>query len=204
MTEQEKMIQGMIYDSSDATLQKARNYAHKLCSRYNRLQDDRDPRRRKIVDALIPNNNGVYFQGPIFFDYGKNTTFGKRCYANYNLSVLDVCPVTIGDDVFMGCNVAIMTPMHPLLLDERKQYVNEHGRMTDKEYGKPITIESGCWIASNVVICGGVTIGQESVIGAGSVVTKNIPSGVLAAGNPCKVIRKISKEDSIYLKKELF
>ncbi len=119
------------------------------------------------------------------------------------LCVLDVCPVTIGDDVMMGCNVSLMTPIHPLLFEERKHYVNAHGRLTDREYAKPIVIEAGCWIASNVVICGGVTIGSESVIGAGSVVTKDIPRGVFAAGNPCRVIRKITIEDSIYRQKDL-
>ena len=88
--------------------------------------------------------------------------------------------------------------------DERKMYVNKLGRVTDMEYAKPITIKSNTWIASNVTICGGVTIGEGCVIGAGSVVTRDIPDGVFAAGNPCKVIRKITQEDSIYLKKDLF
>lgn len=203
MTEKEKMIKGMIYDSSDEELAMERNRAHRQCAQFNKIEDDGDPQKRQIIDLLIPDNGGVYLQGPIFFDYGWNTTFGHRCYGNYNLCVLDVCPVTIGDDVMMGCNVSLMTPIHPLLFEERKQYVNAHGKFTDREYAKPIVIEAGCWIASNVVICGGVTIGSESVIGAGSVVTKDIPRGVLAAGNPCRVIRKITAEDSIYCQKDL-
>lgn len=203
MTEQKKMLNGMIYDSNDDELKTMRAYAHRLCSKYNRL-DETDKEREDIVDSLIPQNNGVYLQGPIFFDYGEFTTFGKRCYANFNLTVLDCAPVTIGDDVFFGPNVCIATPVHPLLPVERNLYAREDGVMTDREYAKPITIKSGCWIASNVVICGGVTIGEGCVIGAGSVVTRDIPDGVFAAGNPCKVIRKITEADSIYKKKNLW
>ena len=204
MTEEEKMIKGMIYDGSVDCLLNQRTKAHKLCNQYNKTEDDNDPRRKEILDELVPNNNGVYLQGPIYFDYGVNTSFGKHCYANFHLTILDICPVTIGDNVFIGPNVSLVTPIHPFLPEERNLYRNENGRITDKEYAKPITIKSNCWIASNVTICGGVTIGEGVVIGAGSVVTRDIPDGVFAAGNPCKIIRKITKEDSIYLKKELF
>ena len=128
----------------------------------------------------------------------------KQCDANFNFTVLDCAPVTIGDDVFFGPNVCIATAVHPLIAVERNMYETEHGMLTDREYAKPIVIQSGCWIASNVVVCGGVTIGQGSVIGAGSVVTRDIPEGVFAAGNPCRVIRKITEQDSVYLKKELW
>ena len=204
MTEEQKMIKGMIYDSSDDYLSSSRKKAHKLCQQYNKIEEDDNPKRTEIISELIPNNNGVYLQGPIYFDYGKYTCFGKGCYANFNFTVLDVCPVTIGDNVFFGPNVSVVTPIHPLLHDERKMYVNKLGRVTDMEYAKPITIKSNTWIASNVTICGGVTIGEGCVIGAGSVVTRDIPDGVFAAGNPCKVIRKITQVDSIYLKKDLF
>lgn len=204
MTEKEKMTNGMIYDPSDETLAKERNKAHRLSYEYNQIIDENNPRREEIVKELIPNNNGVYLQGPIYFDYGINTKFGKGCFANFNLTILDCSPVEIGDNVFMGPNVSIMTPVHPLLSSERNMYVNEKGILTDKEYSKPIKIGSNCWIASNVTIIGGVTIGDDVVIGAGSVVTKDMPSSYLCAGNPCKPIRKITKEDSIYLKKGLF
>ncbi len=97
-----------------------------------------------------------------------------------------------------------MTPIHSFLSDERNMFINKNGVATDYEYAKPINIGSNCWIASNVTICGSVTIGSGCVIGAGSVVTKDIPEGCFTAGNPCRVIRKITEEDSIYLKKELF
>lgn len=203
MTEQEKMIAGKIYDPNDDELLTMRAYAHKTCNRYNKLDED-DDKRQEILDMLIPENNGAYLQGPIYFDYGEFTTFGKGCYANFNFTVLDCAPVTIGDSVFFGPNVTIATPVHPLLAAERNMYKRADGVMTDNEYAKPITIKSNCWIASNVVICGGVTIGEGCVIGAGSVVTRDIPAGVFAAGNPCKVIRKLTEQDSIKLKKELW
>ncbi len=203
MTEKEKMINGMIYDPNETELQTMRTTAHKLCNRYNKCDED-DEARLEVLNLLLDNPNGAYLQGPIYFDYGKFTSFGKQCYANFNFTVLDCAPVNIGDNVFFGPNVCIATPMHPMLFEERNQYVRNDGLLTDREYAKPITIQSNCWIASNVVICGGVTIGEGSVIGAGSVVTKDIPSGVLAAGNPCKVIRKLTKDDSIYLKKNLW
>ena len=203
MTEKEKMLAGMIYDPSDNELQHMRTSAHKLCNAYNKLDED-SKRRAKVLNKLLPHGNGVYLQGPIYFDYGHFTTFGKNCYANFNLTILDCCPVTIGDNVFMGTGVSIVTPVHPLLPAERNMYLNERGVMTDREYAKPIVIGSNCWIASNVTVCGGVTIGEGCVIGAGSVVTRDIPAGTFAAGNPCRVIRKLTEADTIHLKKNLW
>ena len=203
MTEKAKMIAGMIYDPSDNELQNLRTTAHKLCNAYNKLDED-DEARAEVLAKLLPNGNGAYLQGPIYFDYGVFTKFGKGCYANFNLTILDCCPVTIGDNVFIGTGVSLVTPVHPFLSEERNMYLNERGILTDKEYAKPITIGSNCWIASNVTVCGGVTVGDNTVIGAGSVVTRDIPSGVLAAGNPCKVIRKLTEKDSIYLKSNLW
>lgn len=203
MTEREKMLAGMIYDPSDNELQTMRTAAHKLCNAFNKLDED-DEARGEILGKLLPHGNGVYLQGPIYFDYGVFTKFGKGCFANFNLTILDCCPVTIGDNVFIGTGVSLVTPVHPLLPAERNMYQNVSGVLTDKEYAKPIVVGSDCWIASNVTICGGVTIGQGSVIGAGSVVTRDVPSGVFAAGNPCRVIRKLTEQDSIYLKLQLW
>ena len=123
---------------NEDTLYNQRALAHKLCSQYNKIEDDSDPRRKEIIDKLIPNNNGVYLQGPIYFDYGKNIEFGKHCFANFNLTILDICPVTIGDNVFIGPNVSLVTPIHPFLPEERNLYRNEKGRITDKEYQQSI------------------------------------------------------------------
>ena len=205
MNEQQKMLSGKIYDPSDKELEKKRMKAHRLSKDYNNTYEDEWEKRKEIIEQLIPNmGENTYLLGPIQFDYGVFTTFGKNCFANFNFTVLDCCPVTIGNDVFFGPNCSIMTPLHPFISDERKMRVKEDGTLYDLEYAAPIIIEDGCWLASNVIVCGGVTIGKGSVIGAGSVVTRNISSGVFAAGNPCRVIREITSEDSIELKKDLF
>lgn len=169
MTEKEKMLAGMLYDPSDSEL-----------------------------TELLPNTpNLPNLQAPIYFDYGCNTYFGKFSGTNFNFTCLDVCPVHIGDNVMIGPNVTLATPMHPLLPEERNVKKREDGSYYNLEYAKPITIENDCWLASNVTVCGGVTIGKGSVIGAGSVVTRNIPPYSLAAGNPCRVIRELTEDDRI-------
>ncbi len=196
MTEKEKMIAGKLYDPSDKELATLRTKAHNLSQDYNKTYETEEERRKEILDELVPNRKeGVYLQGPVQFDYGVFTTIGENTYANFNFTVLDCAPVNIGDNVFFGPNVSILTPMHPFCFDERNMYKKEDGSLANSEYAKPIIIGSNCWIAGNVTICGGVTIGEGSVIGAGSVVTKDIPSGVLAVGVPCKVIREITDED---------
>ncbi len=205
MNEKEKMLLGKIYDGSDKELFELRTRAHKLSKMYNDTIDDDYELRNKILNELIPNRGeGVYLQGPIYFDYGVFTKIGKNTFANFNLTILDICPVTIGENVFMGPNVSLLTPLHPLRFQERNMYMNDKGLITDKEYGAPITIGDNCWIAGNVTILAGVTIGEGCVIGAGSVVTKNIPANSLAYGNPCRVARTISEKDSIELKQHLF
>ena len=203
MTEWDKMISGQIYNANHPELIKKRHIAHQLCQKYNRIDDKKTKKRDKIINQLLPNHKeGLYLQGPIYFDYGVLTTFGKNCYANFNLTILDVCPVTIGDNVFFGPNVSLLTPLHPLCYEDRNAYFDkELGYVTDKEYASPISIGDNCWIAGGVTICGGVTIGSGTVIGAGSVVTKDIPSHVLAFGVPCKVQREITEKDSLKNKK---
>ena len=194
MTEKEKMLAGKIYDTSDEELAAMRLKAHKLSARYNSVFEDEEDIRNKILSELIPNiGKGTYIQGPIQFDYGAFTTFGENCYANFNFTVLDICPVTIGDNVFFGPNCMLATPVHPFRYQERNIKYKEDGTAYDDEYAKPITIGSNCWLASNVVVIGGVTIGDGCVIGAGSVVTRDIPANSLAAGNPCRVIRNIRR-----------
>lgn len=198
MTEKEKMISGQIYDSSEPELLKMRSKAHKLCADYNKTYESEANERKNILKDLIPNQSeNLYLQGPIQFDYGTFTTFGKNCYANFNFTVLDCAPVTIGDDVFFGPNCSLVTPIHPLLNEERKAKLKPDGTFFAPEYAKPIKIGSGCWFATNVTVCGGVTIGENCVIGAGSVVTRDIPPNSFAAGVPCKVIRQLSEKDSI-------
>ncbi len=205
MTEQEKMLAGKIYDPSDAVLLEKRTRAHRLCRDYNDTYETDEERRAQILAELIPEmGEGTCLLDPIRFDYGVFTSFGTNCFANFNLTVLDTCPVRIGNDVFFGPNCTIATPIHPLLPAERNMRFKEDGTPYDLEYGAPITIGDGCWLASNVTVCGGVTIGAGTVIGAGSVVTRDIPAGVFAAGNPCRVIRPITEQDSIHLKEHLW
>ena len=197
MNQRELMLSGKIYDPNDPELLELRIKAHKLSFEYNATPETEMKKRQEIMEELIGElGENVYLQGPIQFDYGCFTSIGERTYANFNLTILDTCPVKIGNDVFIGPNVSILTPMHPLRWQERNTYYREDGVLTDKEYGKPVKIGDNVWIAGNVTICGGVTIGNGSVIGAGSVVIKDIPSDCLAAGNPCQVIRKITEHDA--------
>lgn len=204
MTEKEKLLAGKIYDQMDPELVQIRNQAHALCQQFNALSD-LDPKRNEILKELLGNiEETAFIQGPIQFDYGKFTSFGKNSFANFNLTVLDCNSVTIKDNVFMGPNVSLYTALHPLRYQDRNMYYRKDGIKTDKEYAFPIVIESNCWIGGSVTICGGVTIGEGSVIGAGSVVLKDIPPHVIAAGVPCKVIREITEADSLENHPELF
>lgn len=205
MTEKEKMLAGKIYDPNEEELLRLRRNAHKLCKDYNDTYEDEEEKRNKILNGLLPHRGeGSYLQGPVYFDYGIFTKVGKNFYANFNFTVLDVCPVTIGDNVFIGPNVSVLTPKHPLRWQDRNIYNSGKGYDTDREYGAPITIGDNCWIAGNVTICAGANIGSGCVIGAGSVVTRDIPENSLAFGNPCRAVRKITDEDRLELKKQLF
>ncbi|MFK3587311.1 sugar O-acetyltransferase [Lactobacillus sp. 23-2] len=203
MTEKEKMLAGKIYDSTDSELVGLRAKAHRLSKEFNDLLEN-DGRRTEILKELGIAGDAFYLQGPVQFDYGCFTSIGKNSYANFNLTCVDCCPVTIGDNVFIGPNVSLLTPMHPLRWQDRNQYLKADGTATDKEYAKPITIGDNCWLAGNVTVCGGVTIGEGCVIGAGSVVTRDIPANTLAVGIPCRPIREITAEDALENHPELF
>ena len=198
MTNKERMLSGKIYDPSEEELVSLRQKCHRLCLTYGNTPEGEVGKRQSILKEMgIQLGENVYLQGPIHFDYGCFTSIGDNSYANFNLTILDTCPVKIGKNVFIGSGVSIVTPLHPLRYQERNIYQTPDGRFTDREYGKPIIIEDNCWIASNATICGGVIIGKGSVIGAGSVVTRSIPESSLAVGNPCRVIRKITEEDKL-------
>ena len=190
------MLAGQLYDPSDPELSRMRVKARKLARRYNQTDEDEEERQKEILRELLPNSKELpALQAPVWFDYGCNTTFGKFSGANFHFTCLDVCPVHIGDNVLIGPNVTLATPMHPMLPEERNVRKRDDGSLYNLEYARPITIENDCWLASDVVVCGGVTIGEGSVIGAGSVVTRSIPPHSLAVGNPCRVIRRITEED---------
>lgn len=192
------MLAGKPYRPGTAELHQFSRLAHRLCRDYNLLADTDKEERNAIIDRLFPDHQeGVYLQGPINVDYGRFTSLGKNFYANFNLTILDTCPVKIGDNVMCGPNVNILTPLHPLLPSQRNTRVFEDGTVDDYEYGAPITIGDNCWLAGNVTVCAGVTIGSGCVIGAGAVVTRDIPDNSLVVGVPGRVIRKITEEDRL-------
>lgn len=207
MTEREKALAGYkIYDPFCEGMPDDRTRAHRLCKLYNDTFDTETEKRSHILSELFPSlGENVYLQGPIYVDCGINTTIGKNSYANFNLTILDEGKITIGENVFIGPSVSLLTPVHPLCYQDRNPFLNEKTCCTTNlEYTAPITIGDNCWIAAGVIVCGGVTIGEGCVIGAGSVVTKSIPANSLAAGNPCRVIRPITEADRLSAHPELF
>jgi maltose O-acetyltransferase len=180
-TEKEKMLAGELYDATDPQLTEERIQARLLLKALNETREDAAEERHTILKALIPNAGpGLWLQPPFYCDYGSNMMIGEKVFFNFNCVVLDVMQVTIGSRSLFGPNVQIYTATHPL---------NYKERATGLEFARPITIGEDVWVGGSVVICPGVTIGDRCVIGAGSVVTKDIPAGVFAAGNPCRVIR---------------
>jgi maltose O-acetyltransferase len=182
-TERQKMVAGDLYDPMDPELVAARDQARDLCQALNATRErEREERRRILRELVASGGDSVWMQPPFFCDYGANITLGERVFFNFNCVVLDVCPVRIGDFTLFGPGVQILTPMHPLDADLRRK----------EEYGKPIEIGADVWVGGAAIILPGVSIGSGAVIGAGSVVTRDVPDGVFAAGNPCRVIREIT------------
>ena len=193
-SEKEKMLQGLPYKAFGPELLEERQLAKEKVFDFNNTRPTDIETRNKIINSLLGKTNGSFFIEPPFrCDYGYNISIGKNFYANYNLVILDCAKVTIGDNVLIGPNVSISTAGHPIHFEKRNE---------EWEYAFPITIENNVWLGSNVVINPGVTIGENSVIGSGSVVTKNIPSNVIAVGNPCKVKREITEDDRLYYYKK--
>ncbi|GAA3602097.1 sugar O-acetyltransferase [Secundilactobacillus similis] len=198
-TEQERMLAGEMYNSMDADLVAQRESAHNDCLAYNQLPEAAETERQTLVDHLMPNHGeGCYLQGPVQFDYGRYITVGDNFYANFNFTVLDEAPITVGNNVMCGPNVTLVTALHPLRYQQRNMKTKDRdGEDYSYEHALPITIGDNCWLASNVTVIGGVTIGSGCVIGAGSVVVKDIPANSLAVGNPCRVVREITEADQL-------
>ena len=181
-SEREKMLAGELYDALDPELVKARDRARDLCQVLNATREaDREVRRELLRQIFGKGGDTVWMQPPFFCDYGTNIEVGERVFFNFNCTVLDVCKVTIGEYSQFGSGVQILTPLHPLSAELRRK----------QEYGAPVNIGSDVWVGSGAIILPGVTIGARAVIGAGSVVTRDLPADVLAVGNPCRVIRQI-------------
>jgi maltose O-acetyltransferase len=182
MSEREKMLAGELYDPFDPELVARRNRARDLCQSLNATREaETQERRRILVELFGSGGDTVWMQPPFFCDYGTNIELGERVFFNFNCVVLDVCPVRIGRFTLFGPAVQIYTPMHPLDAELRRR----------QEFGKPVDVGSDVWVGGGAIILPGVRIGARAVIGAGSVVTRDVPEGVFAAGNPCRVIREI-------------
>jgi maltose O-acetyltransferase len=182
-TEKDKMLAGELYDPLDPELVWGRERARDLCDDLNATRErDQDTRRSILKQLFGRGGETVWMQPPFFCDYGSNILLGERVFFNFNCVVLDVCLVKIGDFTLFGPAVQIYTATHPMDAELRRT----------QEFAKPVEIGCDVWVGGGAVICPGVTIGSKAVIGAGSVVTRDIPGGVFAAGSPCRVIRGVT------------
>jgi len=182
-TEKEKMLAGELYDPLDPELVQARERARDLCQDLNVTRERDQELRRSILKELFGRGgDSVWMQPPFFCDYGSNILLGERVFFNFSCVVLDVCQVKVGDFTLFGPGVQIYTATHPMNATLRRK----------QEFATPIEIGSDVWMGCGAIICPGVKIGSKSVIRAGSVVTRDIPDSVFAAGNPCRVVREIT------------
>ena len=189
MTEKDKMLAGELYDANyNKNLEKERERAKDLCYEFNKLKPSDREKQNELLNKLFGKTKGTFrVEQPFMCDYGYNIEIGENFYSNHNLIILDPNKVIFGDNVFIAPNCSFYTAGHPLDYETRNKGL---------EYAKPIKVGNNVWIGGNVVVLPGVTIGDNAVIGAGSVVTKDIPSNVVAVGNPCKVIKEIYKQDN--------
>lgn len=188
MTEKDKAARGLLYDANyDPVLSEERLFCKGILYEYNRLHPALLEEREKLIKKLLgKTGRNLIIEQPFLCDYGYNIEVGENFYANTHCTILDAAKVTFGDNVFIASDCGFYTAGHPLDVEQRNQGL---------EYAFPITVGNNVWIGGQVVVLPGVSIGDDTVIGAGSVVCKNIPAGVIAAGNPCKVIREITDKD---------
>ncbi|MBC2403604.1 sugar O-acetyltransferase [Clostridium saccharobutylicum] len=195
MTEKEKMLRGKPYKSFEETLLNERQHAKELLFDFNALRPSEIKKRNDIIKNLFGKTGESFFIEPPFrCDYGYNIEIGENFYSNYNCIILDCAKVTIGNNVFLAPNVGIYTAGHPIHYEPRNE---------EYEYAFSISIGNNVWIGGNTVINPGVNVGDNCVIGSGSVITKDIPANCIAVGNPCRVIREITDEDKNYYFKKL-
>ncbi|USH01650.1 sugar O-acetyltransferase [Grimontia kaedaensis] len=186
-TEKQKMLSGELYRASDEELVADKMRCREAMRRFNQSLPESDEWKTAKRDLLPNAPESVYIEPPFFCDYGIHVTFGENVFMNFNCTILDVAPVTIGNRVMMANNVQLLTATHPLDV-QRRVYDLE-------EYGLPITVGDNAWLGGGVIVLPGVTIGKNCVIGAGSVVTKDIPDNTIAVGNPAKVVRDLTAEE---------
>ncbi len=188
MTEKEKRDMGLLYDANyDKELVEQRINCQCMCHEYNLLSPANKEKREELIRKIIGNHKENFvIEQPFRCDVGSNITIGNNFYSNYNLVILDGAKVTFGDNVFIGPDCGFYTAGHPLNVNLRNRGL---------EYARPITVGHNVWFGGGVKVMPGVTIGNNCVIGSGSVVTKDIPQNTVAAGNPCKVIRVLTDEE---------
>lgn len=188
MTEKEKMLKGLLYDANyNKELLADRLKAKDLCFKYNTtLPSDEESLRKIIGELKIKTKENFFLTPPFYCDYGYNISVGENFYANHNLVILDGNRVSFGDNVFIAPYCTFSTAGHPIDKERRNKGL---------EYAHPITVGDDVWFGANVTVLPGVKIGSNVVIGAGSLVNKDIPDNSLAFGNPCKVVRKITEKD---------
>lgn len=188
MTEMEKMQQGLLYNANyDPDLTRQRTLCKDICHAFNQLPPSQKQQQDQLIQQLFGKvGDGLYITAPFWCDYGYNIYVGKNFYTNHNCVILDCAPVRFGDNVFIGPNCVFSTAGHPLNTQQRNQGL---------EYAYPITVGDNVWFGAGVTVLPGVTIGSDTVIGAGSLVNRDIPSGVVAAGSPCRVLRPITPQD---------
>lgn len=204
MTEEEKIFAGQLFWPGAPELVDRKRKTHDLNVKYNQtMEEDVEERTALLGEMLGSFGEGCRIQGPVYFHYGVHTHIGRNFFANFNLTVQDDGPVTIGDNVSLGPGCTICTPVHPMIAKERAGIRNEKGEVHPMCWAKPVVIGDNCWFGANVTVCPGVTIGPGCVIGAGAVVTRDIPANSFAAGVPCRVIRQITEADSMKYKPEI-
>lgn len=182
-TERELMLVGEMYDPFDPELLALRKKARELFQAFNRTSEDDGSHRKALLQELLGQAGpGLWIEPPFYCDYGCHIEAGEKVFMNFNCTILDVCRVRIGSHTMLGPNVQVYTATHPL---------DWQARSSGRENGKAIDIGAYVWIGGGAILCPGVSIGDRTVIGAGSVVTRDIPSDVFAAGNPCRVIKSI-------------
>ncbi len=202
--EEERIFQGIVFCPGDPELVALKLRTHNLNVDYNNTYEDEYEKRAAILGEILGEmGEGTRIQGPIAFHYGKHTKIGRNFFGNFNLTIQDDGEVTIGDRCNFGPNVTIVTPIHPMVPEDRNALLGPDGKPKRLCYAKPVHIGSDVWLGANVAVCPGVTIGDGCVIGAGAVVTRDIPPRTFAAGNPCRVIREITEQDSMAHKPEI-
>ncbi len=200
INEWDRMVAGKLYNSASKDLFKRHALGMTRCDRFNKIALWRIKTKQRALERLIPSAKGkdLFVFAPFYCEYGVNIHVGQGCFINYSCTFLDVAPITLGDGVWVGANVTLATPNHPFLAEERLPADYPDGKH-DLEYAAPITIENNCWICSGATICGGVTIGENSIVAAGAVVSRDVPPGSIVAGVPARVLRPIDEKDCMHV-----